>query len=167
MDSATLDALAAFPDRLEAHYAAIPDGYQLWAPPSWATCPSEHFSALEQLCHVRDIEIDGYHVRFVRTLREDNPHLPGVDGERLSLVRGYADSHAPDVFKAIRAAREETLELLATVSKTQWDRPAVFEDYGAVTLRGLVHYLCSHDQQHLAGLQWLCGQISAVSIASA
>jgi hypothetical protein len=23
-----------------------------------------------------------------------------------------------------------------------------------------VHYLCSHDQQHLAGMQWLLGQIT-------
>ena len=161
MDAATLDALAAFPDRLEAHYSVIPDGFQTWTPTSWHTCPSEHFSALEQLCHVRDIEIDGYHVRFVRTLKEDRPYLPGVDGDKLKVERAYAEAFAPDVLKAIRVAREETLELLATVSPSQWDRVAEFEDYGLVTLRGLVHYLCSHDQQHLAGLQWLCGKIMA------
>ncbi len=163
MDAATLEALAAFPDRLEAHYGAIPDGYQLWTPGSWATCPSEHYSALEQLCHVRDIEIDGYHVRLVRTLKEDRPYLPGVDGDRLRIERAYADADARDVLKAFRRAREETLEVLATVSQAQWDRPAEFEDYGSTTLRGMVHYLCSHDQQHLAGLQWLCGQITAVN----
>lgn len=27
------------------------------------------------------------------------------------------------------------------------------EGYGPLKLRSLVHYLCSHDQQHLAGLQ--------------
>ncbi len=161
MDAATLQALAAFPDQLEAHYAAIPDGYQLWTPPSWATCPSEHFSALEQLCHIRDIEIEGYHVRLVRTLKEDNPFLPGVDSERLRIERAYAEAHAPDVLRAIRTAREETLEVLGTISLSQWSRPAEFEDYGHTTLRGLVHYLCSHDQQHLAGLQWLCGQIAS------
>ena len=161
MDAATLDALAAFPDRLEAHYSAIPDGFQAWTPTSWHTCPSEHFSAIEQLCHVRDIEVDGYHVRFVRTLKEDRPFLAGIDGDRLKVERAYAEAHAPDVLKAIRTAREETLELLATVSPTQWDRVAEFEDYGLTTVRGLAHYLCSHDQQHLAGLQWLCGKITA------
>ncbi len=161
MDTVTLDALAAFPDRLEAHYGAIPDGFQTWTPTSWHTCPSEHFSAIEQLCHVRDIEIDGYHVRFVRALKEDKPFLAGIDGDRLKIERGYAEAFAPDVLKAIRAAREETLELLATISPMQWDRVADFEDYGLVTVRGLVHYLCSHDQQHLAGLQWLCGKITA------
>jgi hypothetical protein len=28
-------------------------------------------------------------------------------------------------------------------------------------LRGLVHLLCSHDQQHLAGLHWLLAKIDA------
>ena len=161
MNAATLRALADFPAQLEAHFAAFAPEFTHWAPPSWEGVPSEPLTALEQLCHVRDIEIDGYHVRFVRTLKEDRPYLPGVDGDKLKVERAYAEAFAPDVLKAIRVAREETLELLATVSPSQWDRVAEFEDYGLVTLRGLVHYLCSHDQQHLAGLQWLCGKIMA------
>jgi hypothetical protein len=112
---ATLNALAAFPAELEQHFAAFPPGYANWAPASWDGVPSEAFTAIEQVCHVRDIEIEGYQVRFRRTLEEDSP---------------------------LR-------------------RPAVFEGYGRVTLRGLVHYLCSHDQQHLSGLQWLLGKIDA------
>ncbi|ESQ90079.1 DNA damage-inducible protein DinB [Asticcacaulis sp. AC460] len=164
MDSATLDALAGFPDQLEAHYRAIPDGFELWTPSSWTGCPSEPYSALEQLCHIRDIEIDGYHVRFVRTLKEDRPFLPGVDGDRLKVLRSYSESFAPDVLDDIRQAREETLVLLATVSAEQWRRTCDFEDYGVTTLRGLVHYLCSHDQQHLAGLQWLAGKIESSTV---
>ncbi len=159
MDTATLDALASFPDRLEANYAAIPEGFGMWAPESWQGSPSEDFTALEQICHVRDIEIEGYHVRFVRALKEDHPFLPGVDGYHLKIERAYAESYAPDVFKAFRQAREETLILLANLSQAQLNRTAEFEDYGRVTVRGLTHYLCSHDQQHLAGLQWLAGKI--------
>jgi hypothetical protein len=51
--------------------------------------------------------------------------------------------------------------LLASLAPAQFDRTALFEGYGPVTLRGLVHYLCSHDQQHLAGLQWLLGKAEA------
>jgi hypothetical protein len=29
-----------------------------------------------------------------------------------------------------------------------------------------VHYLCSHDQQHLSGLQWLLGKIEASRVAA-
>ena len=52
--------------------------------------------------------------------------------------------------------------MIAAMDVEQLARRAVFEDYGPVTLRSLVHYLCSHDQQHLAGLQWLLGKIEAV-----
>ncbi len=159
LDAVTLHALAAFPGQLEGHFGAIPDSHHLWSPTSWATCPSEHYPALEQLCHIRDIEIDGYHVRFVRALKEDHPFLPGIDGERLRLTRDYAGSDPAEVLAAIRKAREETLELIGNLSAAQLSRTAEFEDYGATTVRGLVHYLCSHDQQHLAGLQWLAGQI--------
>ena len=71
----TLDALALFPRQLEAHYLAIPAGFEHWAPPAWDGIPSEPFTAIEQVCHVRDVEIDGYHVRFQRTLHESDPLL--------------------------------------------------------------------------------------------
>src|SRR5690242_19396894 len=64
LDSATLAALSAFPDQLEAHYAAFPAGLKHWAPALWEGIPSEHLTAIEQLCHVRDIEVDGYQARF-------------------------------------------------------------------------------------------------------
>lgn len=159
MDSATLDALAAFPAQLEAHYGAIPAELRHWKPATWDGCPSEHLTAIEQLCHVRDIEIDGYHVRFRRTLEEDGPFLPGVDTYGLVEQRSYGKADAAQVFAAFRRARNETLELLKSLRAEQWSRPAEFEDYGPVTVRGLVHYLCSHDQQHLAGLQWLAGKL--------
>ena len=158
---ATFHALAAFPAELEQHYAAFPPAYVGWAPPSWEGVPSEAFTALEQVCHVRDIEIDGYQVRFRRTLDEDSPTLASIDGEALAKQRDYAHADAPRMFGEFREARARTLALLRGLDATQLRRPAVFEGYGRVTLRGLVHYLCSHDQQHLSGLQWLLGKIDA------
>ena len=163
---ATLNALAAFPAELEKHYAAFPPGYVNWAPPSWDGVPSEAFTAIEQICHVRDIEIDGYQVRFRRTLDEAAPFLPSVDSERLALERDYAHADPARVFAEFRAARTATLALLRGVSAEDWRRPADFDGYGPVTLLGLVHFLCSHDQQHLAGLQWLLGKIDAASQAA-
>ena len=64
------------------------------------------------------------------------------------------------------AARAGTIAMLRALDPASFDRPAEFEGYGSVTLRGLVHFLCSHDQQHLAGLQWLLGKIDATSIRS-
>ncbi len=161
MFSTTLNALRTFPEQLETYYHAIPTAFRNWAPDSWAGVPSEPFTAIEQICHVRDIEIDGYHVRFRRTLTEFEPTLASVDGESLAKERAYASADAKEVFAAFRAARDETVRLIESLGPYQFSRTAVFEGYGPLTMRSLVHYLCSHDQQHLAGLQWLLGKIEA------
>ena len=157
----TLSALEAFPAQLEAHYAAIPSAFRHWAPPSWDGVPSEPLTAIEQVCHVRDIEIDGYHVRFQRTLAEVNPTLDSIDSMALAKQRSYGSSSAEAAFATFRAARSKTVALIAGLSTEELARTAVFEGYGQVSLQSLVHYLCSHDQQHLSGLQWLLGKIEA------
>ena len=40
MNEATFQALARFPQQLEAHYAAVPAGFEHWAPASWDGAPS-------------------------------------------------------------------------------------------------------------------------------
>lgn len=160
----TLAALEAFPQQLEAHFQAIPLHLRNWKPDTWDGIPSEPFSALEQICHVRDIEIDGYHVRFRRLLQEDHPELASVDGFRLVGERDYANADPQQVFAAIRAARASTVDLLRELGPPQWARGGSFEGYGRVTVQGLMHFLCSHDQQHLAGLQWLLGKMEAAAV---
>ncbi len=161
MDDATFNTLRAFPDQLAAHFAAVPTEFANWAPQSWDGIPSERFTAIEQVCHVRDIEIEGYHVRIRRILQEDTPTLESIDSEWIARERDYASSNAHQALTAFRAARAETMGLLANLGAEQLSRTAIFDGYGSLTLRSLVHYLCSHDQQHLAGLQWLLGKIDA------
>jgi hypothetical protein len=161
VDDLTLRTLAAFPDQLEAHFAAFAPALHQWAPAAWDGVPSEPLTALEQICHVRDIERDGYRVRFRRTLAEDRPRLASIDTDALVRERDYAHADPARALAAFRAARGETVALLTGLAADQLARPAVFDGYGAVTLRGLIHFLCSHDQQHLAGLQWLLGKALA------
>jgi hypothetical protein len=158
----TLDALAAFPAQLESYYAEVPADFANWPPPDWTGIPSERFTAIEQLWHVHDVEIDGYHQRFRRILGEDHPFLPDLGSEALAQARAYASRDAAPALAGFRAARSQTVAMLASLDAAQLVRTALFEDYGPVTARGLAHYLCSHDQQHLAGLQWLLGKIEAV-----
>lgn len=161
MNSITLQALADFPSLLEAHYAAIPQAFKHWAPRSWDGIPSEQLTAIEQVCHVRDIEVLGYHVRFQRTLSETNPSLESLDTYALAKDCAYASQSAELALSEFREARSKTLALIAGLGPDQLVRTAEFEGYGQVSLQSLVHYLCSHDQQHLAGLQWLLGMIEA------
>jgi hypothetical protein len=163
LDVSTLTALREFPHLLEAYYAAIPADFKSWRPDSWAGIPSEPFTAIEQICHIRDVETDGYHVRFQRTLAEANPVLPDLDGESLARERDYASQDAALVFAIFRAARAQTLALISTFTEQQLARPCHFNG-GPATLGGVVHYLCSHDQQHLSGLQWLLARIDAARL---
>jgi hypothetical protein len=166
MNPVTLSALRSFPQQLEEHYAAFPAEFKNWAPSSWEGVPSEPLTAIEQVCHVRDIEIDGYHARFRRTLTENCPSLASIDTEALVIERDYAHADVPAIFQEFRQARLQTLALIEGLTPEQLDRTAVFEGYGSLTLRSLVHYLCSHDQQHLAGLQWLLGKVEAFRVSS-
>jgi hypothetical protein len=161
VDSITLDALEAFPGLLEAHYRAIPPEFQAWTPGSWDGMPGERLSAIEQICHLRDIELEGYHVRLRRTLSESNPVLPSLDSESMARERSYDSAHSGEVFAAFRSARAETVGLIRSLDAGQLARTAQFAEYGVVSLRSLVHFLCSHDQQHLAGLQWLLARLAA------
>lgn len=143
----------------------MPDGYAHWTPDDWEGIPSERFSPLGQLCHVRDIEIDGYHVRLRRMLEEDRPLLVSLDSDALASERRYDTADAAGVLAEFRMARRRTIDIVSRLTPAQLARTAAFEGYGALTVRGLVHYLCSHDQQHLAGMQWLLGKIDAVAHA--
>src|SRR5579862_4784370 len=130
MDLITLDALADFPRRLEAYYGIVPAEHKNWRPHSWEGVPSEPFTPIEQLCHVRDIEIDGYHVRLRRALREERPVLAAIDGAALARERGYATADAARVCSSFRVARGETVRLIAQLGGEQLERTAIFAEHG-------------------------------------
>ena len=161
MHPAILSALSSFPRQIEELFAVIPSSHIQWTPDSWEGIPSETLTALEQVCHVRDIEIDGYQVRLRRLLEETNPTLASIDTYALARQRRYADTDPTEAFRAFAAARAATVELVRGLSADQLSRRGMFDEYGPVTVRSLIHFLCSHDQQHLAGLQWLLGKIHA------
>ena len=48
------------------------------AKPEWA-----EFSIAANICHLRDIEAEGWNVRARRMAEEDDPFLPDVDGAKL------------------------------------------------------------------------------------
>ncbi|MGL6478969.1 hypothetical protein ACSZN0_07470 [Aeromonas caviae] len=62
--------LLAMPDQFERLLAQVPTDHLDWEPTNWAGIPSERFSARGHLCHLLDIEVLGYQVRFRRTLRK-------------------------------------------------------------------------------------------------
>lgn len=161
--SATILALASMPAQFEHLFRSLSRHYIDWKPQSWEGMPGETFTAIAQACHLRDIEIDGYQVRIRRMLEQDSPELVSIDGYALADERHYRDADADDVLAAFRCARSETIKLIQRIDESQMKREGYFEGYGHITLKGLVHFLCSHDQQHLACMQWLLGKMDSDS----
>jgi hypothetical protein len=155
-----LAELASMPDEIAGLMAQVPADKLAWVPPTWEGIPGEHFTALGQACHLRDIEREGYHVRFGRTLREERPDLVSIDSYALAEGRGYEADDLAEVLTSFRRARRETVAMLQTVREDDWRRTATFAEYGEVTLGGLAHILRSHDLQHLACLHWLLAKMA-------
>lgn len=156
-----LNSLRSFPAALRDLLSGIPQEALDWRPASWEGIPSEMLTIRQQICHMRDIEADGYTQRFQRLLTENEPLLESIDGYALVECRQYDQTEIATALDAFEAAREKTMRILDRVDSTALARRGMFEGYGPVTVRGLIHFLCSHDQQHLAGIQWLLGMKEA------
>ena len=82
---------------------------------------------------------------------ESSPLLPSIDSEAVAKERDYGARMPRRCSPSFARRARRRSRCCAGLDEAQLERPAVFEGYGPVTLRGLIHYLCSHDQQHLAG----------------
>jgi hypothetical protein len=143
---------------LSALIEAVPAAAIDYKPESWDGIPSEKLTIRQQVCHLRDIEIDGYHVRFRRVLEEECPQLASIDTDALTAARAYDRTDMDAAFAAFAAARHKTLDLLCDLSPANLRRRGFFDGYGSVTFGSLIFYLSSHDQQHLSGIEWLLGR---------
>lgn len=153
--------LLAMPDRFEQLLDQVPEDHLNWEPANWAGIPSERFSALGHLCHLLDIETQGYQVRFQRTLEETLPQLASLDGYQLAQDNDYRHQDPAVQLARFRAARIQTVASLQALPVSAWSRRAHYGNYGEITLDGLVRLLASHDHQHLAGMQWLLMRLNA------
>ena len=156
-----LNSLRSFPSAVRDIMSGIPVAALDWRPANWEGIPSERLTIRQQVCHLRDIEADGYTKRFTRLLTENDPLLESIDGYALVEERHYDTTDLGSALDAFEAARERTMALLDKADAAALARRGTFEGYGPVTVRGLIHFLCSHDQQHLAGIQWLLGMKEA------
>lgn len=114
---------------------------------------SEEFSILENVCHLRDIEVEGYTVRIRRLLEEDNPQLEDIDGARLAIERDYNSQQLDDVIESFTTARQQNVKKLSTTSESDFERLGSLEGVGEITLRSLLNMMAEHDEGHLDELR--------------
>src|SRR5262249_55937947 len=86
--ASALAALGETPDRLNDLMQRLPAS--LWN----TRPPGPGWSFVENVCHLRDLESEGYAARIARILEEDNPFLPDFDGPATAKARNYIEQDA-------------------------------------------------------------------------
>ena len=147
-------SLGAMPAKLKQIAAAI-------AERAWRSKPSSGgFSLVEHVCHLRDIDGDGYRVRLERMLMEQHPTLPDLDGDALARERDYLSQDLSTALAAFAATRLAIVARLAKLSLEERQRTGLMAGTTEITVEGLVAIMMAHDSEHLDQLSDLQAELA-------
>lgn len=118
----------------------------------WKPGPDE-FSATESVCHLRDIEEEGYSVRIRRLLEESEPSLSDLDGARLARERDYNNQNMLDALNRFTDARSGNVAAVRDLSPDRLNHGGIFEGFGPVTIGQLLCMMRDHDEGHIKELK--------------
>jgi hypothetical protein len=160
-DGTDLTALLAFlnetPNKLANSIAGLSN-----AEVRFQNSPDE-FSVLENICHLRDLELQGYTPRIRRILAESDPSLADFDGARVAAESNYQNEQPQVALRTFQIARKANVDRLRSLSEEQLKREGTLEGVGTITLRQLVEKMREHDEGHLDDLRVLRLQLNRSS----
>ena len=148
-----LDFLADTPDKLANFAAALSDEEV-----RQRTSP-ELFSTLENICHLRDLELQGYATRIDRILTEDQPSLADFDGARVAAEGNYNGEDPGRALAEFRNGRNANVQKLRSATANELTRAGLLEGVGLITLPKLAELMGEHDEGHLEDLRVLQQQL--------
>jgi hypothetical protein len=120
----------------------------------WRNTESE-FSALENICHLRDLEQQGYATRITRMLEENDPALADFDGARVAAESNYNQEQPEFALQAFVLTRKQNVQKLRSLTEEQLRREGRLEGVGKITLKRLAEMMREHDEGHLEDLRVL------------
>ena len=146
-----LTALNATPEVLEAFLKALPVD-----DPRWDVRPDpERFTLREIVAHLADWD-PIFAERMALTLKEELPFLPDRDEGQTALDHDYAHQDPHAALARFRTDRAALVVFLSGLADTDWNRVAVKEIHGPVTLERQAVMILAHDGYHMEQVvQWL------------
>ena len=153
--AAKLAALAEMPVEFATIAAAIPAAQRRTG------ARDGNFSLHQHLCHLRDIEIEGYRARIERMLAEERPALADLNGATLARARDYHRQDLGTAEAAWAAIRADLVRRLAGLTPEQRRRTGVMEGVGEITIDGLVEMMLAHDAEHRRDLAALRDELAS------
>ncbi len=136
-----LDRLRAMPSTLAAALEGVNDDELR------RRVADEGFSMLEQACHLRDLEREGYGVRLSRMLSEAHPALAGFVGDVVARERNYMAQDALEAARDFAAAREHFLARAGALTADEMRRSGDFMGR-SITVCDLLAMMVDHDEGH-------------------
>jgi hypothetical protein len=165
MQSTTLQSLTGFlaetPARVRRLVSDLSETDARWKP-----TPQE-FSAVEQVCHLRDLEREGYMARIEKLLCEEQPLLPDFDGGRVAAERDYAAQPLSAALDDFAVARDSNMRAIRGLAPAALLRCGTLEGVGPVTLEALLEKMREHDEGHLQELGRLREQLTEKTLHDA
>jgi type I restriction-modification system DNA methylase subunit len=146
-------ALEETPQRVQLLAGELTDDDSAWKP------SATEWSVLEHVCHLSDIEREGYAVRIEKLISETEPFLADLDGDQLARERSYNSQNFLKVLRAFTDARAENVRVIKALPLEHLNRRGTFEKVGTVTLAQLLIMLREHDEGHLQDIRALRDQL--------
>lgn len=122
--------------------------------------PAGPWSVLEHVCHLRDLEREGYAVRINRMLSEETPMLPDIDGDKLAAERDYNGQNIAEALASFASARRQNVAAVRGLSPEERKREGMMESVGPVTVERLMLIMHQHDQEHIEEMRELSGRLA-------
>ncbi len=110
------------------------------------------WSILEHICHLRDIEQEGYRIRITKMLTEAHPFLNDLDGDQLAEERDYINQDFKSALKDFVDARVLNVQAIRDLSPDQLSKQGMFENVGPLSMLELLIKMRDHDHDHINDL---------------
>lgn len=150
--------LAAMPSQVMQRLAAITPSQRKLRPAGMA------FSALEHLCHLRDLDTDAFAIRVRAMLQQEYAPLLGVNGSLWAEERGYQQQDYEQAGQEFAAARQALVALLQDCDEAAQARIGIWEGRQRLTLAELVADMVAHDATHLQEIDELLLALQGIHV---
>ncbi len=111
--------------------------------------PAE-WSILQILCHLWKVETEVHQQRLRMILGEDDPFIASVTPPGPRIPHCHDDGYA--VMSQFHQRRCQTMELIAGLTRQDWQRPARHSIFGLTNLLEMAYFTAQHDRLHITQL---------------
>ncbi|HVN52789.1 MAG TPA: DinB family protein [Anaerolineaceae bacterium] len=111
--------------------------------------PADGWSALEIVCHMRDVEERA--LERMRAMRDQkDAFLPAYDQEAWREERNYASADIQEALQAFQHFRAQHIADLSALPVEMWQRTGQHEELGQIDIFHHTLHIVSHDAIHTA-----------------